>query len=124
MPAQLQEITATYLSERHRFANADGDVVIATAWANSDINAEVTIKGQADIDELQRDQTYRFYGRWTTYKNRRTNQDERQFAFTIIRHSAAAFPLWRDSISPSRPAIGNLSRLRQGPTKLLGNVRQ
>jgi exodeoxyribonuclease V alpha subunit len=82
MPAHLEEITATYLGERHRFANADGDVVIATAWANSDINAEITIKGQADLDELNRDQTYRFYGRWTNYKNRRTGTDERQFHFT------------------------------------------
>lgn len=81
MLAQLQEITATYLSERHRFANADGDVVIASAFANSDINAEITIKGQADLDELRRDQTYRFYGRWTSYKNRRTGTDERQFFF-------------------------------------------
>jgi len=82
MAAKLEEITATFLSERHRFANADGDVVIATAWTNSDINAEITIKGQADLDELQSDQTYRFYGRWTTYKNRRNNTDEKQFAFT------------------------------------------
>ncbi len=82
MPAKLEEITATFLNERHRFANADGDVVIATAWANTDINDEITIKGQADLDELLRDQTYRFYGRWTTYKNRRNNTDEKQFAFT------------------------------------------
>lgn len=81
MPAKLQEITATYLTERFRFANSDGDVVIASAWANSDINAEIAIKGQADVDELIRDQTYRFYGRWTTYKNKRTGQEEKQFAF-------------------------------------------
>lgn len=65
--SKLIEITATYLSERNRFENADGDVVIATAWLNGSENREITIKGQADLDELLRDQEYRFYGKWTSH---------------------------------------------------------
>lgn len=81
MAANLIEITATYLGERFRFANADGDTIIGDAYLNSGENREVTIKGQADLDELLADQEYRFYGRWTKYKNKRTNIEEDQFAF-------------------------------------------
>lgn len=76
------EITGTYLNEKFRFSNPDGDTIIAEIWCNSDINDTITIKGQADLDELQADQEYRFYGRWTTYKNRRTGDEERQFHFS------------------------------------------
>ncbi len=78
---KLIEITATYLGERFRFANADGDTIIGRAWMNGDVSAEIAIKGQADLDELQQEQEYRFYGHWTTYKNRRTGDEEQQFAF-------------------------------------------
>jgi len=81
MAAKLEEITARYLRERMRFENADGDTIIAEAWMNSDTNAAVTIKGQADIDELRADQTYRFYGRWQNYKNKRSGLNEKQFHF-------------------------------------------
>ena len=76
------EITGTYLGEKFRFANAGGDTVIAEIWCNSDISDTITIKGQADQDELQADQEYRFYGRWTSYKNKRTGDTERQFHFS------------------------------------------
>lgn len=90
MPAAPVEIRATYLRERFRFDNADGDVIIGAAWANSDINAEISIKGQADADELQADQTYRFYGRWTEYKNKRSGKTEKQFAFdSFVRDTPA-----------------------------------
>jgi len=78
---QLLEITAVYQGERFRFSNPDGDVIIADGFANSDINGPVTLKGQADLDELKLDQSYRFYGHWTDYKNRRTGETEKQFAF-------------------------------------------
>lgn len=79
---QPEEITATFLAERFRFANeATGDVIIGTAWMNGEVCEEIAIKGQADVDELQDGQEYRFYGKWTTYKNKRTGQSEPQFAF-------------------------------------------
>lgn len=81
MPARLEEITAAFLRESFRFQNADGDTVIARAFVNGEVSTEITIKGQADLDELSEGQTYRFYGRWTTYKNKRTGQPEQQFAF-------------------------------------------
>lgn len=82
MPQQPEELTATYLAERFRFANPAGDVVIIDAHANSTINGPVTLKGPAEIDELQRNQTYRFYGHWSSYKNKRTGKTEQQFHFT------------------------------------------
>lgn len=88
MPAQLEEITAVYLSERFRFANADGDVIIADAHANSTINGPITIKGPADLDELKPHQTYRFYGRWSSYKNKRTGVEEKQFHFDTFTFAA------------------------------------
>jgi exodeoxyribonuclease V alpha subunit len=50
---------------------------------DTDTNAGrvIAVKGQADIDELTNYLTYRFYGRWTSYKNKRTGQEEQQFAF-------------------------------------------
>lgn len=109
MAAQLIEIEAVYLGEKFRFDNADGDVIIGEArLSDSATNATnstsatgnepspadndpfgidthagrvIAIKGQADIDELTNYLTYRFYGRWTTYRNKRTGQEEQQFAF-------------------------------------------
>lgn len=81
MSSKLVEISATYIRERMRFPNADCDVVIVDAHANSDINGVVALKGPADLDELQPHLTYRFYGRWTSYKNKRTGIEEKQFAF-------------------------------------------
>ncbi len=98
MSTRMEEITAKYLGERHRFPGADGDTIIATAWANSDINGEVTIKGQADHGELLIEQEYRFYGRWTNYKNKRTGCNDRQFQFQsfVIQqpHSRAGIITW------------------------------
>ncbi len=79
--AKLQEITATFLQERFRFTNADGDVIVGSAFQNGEVQKEISIKGQADIDELLEDQTYRFFGSWTEYKNKRTGITEDQFVF-------------------------------------------
>ncbi len=98
MAAPLEEITAIYVAERFRFSNADGDVVIAEcrpvngSVASLPLEADqfgtgsISVKGKADLDELQPHQTYRFYGRWSEYTNKRTNLVEKQFAFqTFIR---------------------------------------
>lgn len=81
MPGKLQEITATFLREDFRFNNADGDTIVATVWMNGEVNTELSIKGQADLDELQPQQTYRFYGSNSTYKNKRTGESKPQFVF-------------------------------------------
>ena len=78
---QLEEITVEYLGEKFRFSNPDGDVVIGEGHTNGAINGTVTLKGPADTDELLRRHTYRFYGHWTEYSNKRTGQKEKQFAF-------------------------------------------
>lgn len=83
MAPKREEITATFGTERFRFSNADGDTIVGTAWTIDELGGrqEVAVKGQADLDELQQGQTYRFYGRWAPYKNKRTGQTEQQFAF-------------------------------------------
>lgn len=81
MPAKLEEITAVFEFERHRFSNRDGDVIVADVFCNGAINGPVTVKGAAGMDELHQHQTYRFYGRWANYRNKRTGIEERQFHF-------------------------------------------
>ncbi len=81
MASRLQEIEARYVGEKHRW----GDTVIASfQLCNGSIAAAQTVgvtsdrisaKGDADVDELQRGQTYRLYGSWQTYR------DEKQFIF-------------------------------------------
>jgi exodeoxyribonuclease V alpha subunit len=79
------EITAIYDKERHRFENADGDVIIASARiANGSIGDPITIKGKIGQSELESHLSYRFYGRWTEYQNKRTKKPERQFAFSTF----------------------------------------
>lgn len=92
----MLEITATYLRERFRFAN-DGtdDVVIAEAQLTESIDGYepgdvITVKGPASPDELQPEQSYRFYGHWTSYKNRRTGQTEKQLAFSTFTRTEPA----------------------------------
>ena len=82
----LIEITAIYRHERLRFENSDCDVVIADAKhvegdKPDSINGRMRIKGPANVDQLQRGLTYRFYGRWSTYHNRRSGEQEEQFHF-------------------------------------------
>lgn len=91
MAAKLEEITAIYLGERHRFANADGDTIVGDARIVADPSSDgdvdtssgrmISVKGQADIDELSSYLSYRFYGRFTSYTNRRTGIEEEQFHF-------------------------------------------
>lgn len=86
MPAKPEEIAAIFLEQRFRFENPDGDVIVGIA--RLDVPADdpqagrvISIKGQADVDELTPYLSYRFYGRWTSYTNRRTKVEEQQFAF-------------------------------------------
>lgn len=85
----IEEITAVYVAERFRFDGSDGDTVIGDAnLITGGQLAGVTfkVKGKAELNELMPHQSYRFFGRWTEYKNRRTGATEKQFAFdTFVR---------------------------------------
>jgi exodeoxyribonuclease V alpha subunit len=90
--AKLEEITAVFVRERVRFANADGDVVVGDLQL---VNGHgetftdglpISVKVRAEVDELQQRGTYRWYGQWTLYKNKRNGQQEHQFdARTFVR---------------------------------------
>lgn len=81
------EITATYFGERFRFANGSGDVIVGDAEYADNLAAAigpslVTVKGPDDEGRpLRQNRTYRFYGRWSNYTNKRTNETEKQFHF-------------------------------------------
>ncbi len=80
------EITATFYNERFRFANDGGDVVIGDVehvdGQQPTQVAMYAVKGADDPSRpLAAHRTYRFYGRWTTYKNKRTGETEPQFHF-------------------------------------------
>lgn len=91
----LLEITGKYIRERHRFENdgsadviiADVDIIDADAsvidmdTTNTNHTSKISIKGEAEYGELIAGIKYRFYGRWRTYKNKRTGQSEKQFSF-------------------------------------------
>lgn len=73
------EITAIFEFEKFRFENADGDTIIGDARI---VDGErITIRGMAAAGELQQHLSYRFYGHWTEYDNKRTGKTEKQFAF-------------------------------------------
>jgi len=86
-----EEITATFLRESFRSDNGTGDWMSGVVWwagANDDAamfggepGGELLICGNADPDELQPDQEYRFLGKHGTYKNKRTGKTSPQFAF-------------------------------------------
>jgi hypothetical protein len=79
MAARLEELEATYLGIRHRFdACIVGTVMIP---ANGSPARSMVIKGDADEGELTSGQRYRFYGRFTSYRNKRSRKDEQQFHF-------------------------------------------
>jgi hypothetical protein len=93
MPAKLEEIEATFISQRYRFdACMIGEVELP---ANGKPAHSLTIKGDADQDELQRGQRYRFYGRFSNYTNKRSGQVEKQFHFQTF---VASVPHDRESV--------------------------
>lgn len=75
------EITGTYEAERIRFPGDDIDTVIAVITL-SDTNQPTTIKGPSAVGELRCGCDYVFFGHWSSYKNKRTGQTERQFHFS------------------------------------------
>ena len=119
MAAQLQELSAIFDSERFRFENADGDVVIGEAkLVNGSMPANgdpwITIKGKADLDELRRHQTYRFYGRFVDYTNRRSGVTEKQFAFNTF---VEAEPHGREGIVAYLKRAGEGNNIGQATAK-------
>lgn len=81
------EITGQFLTERFRFENVTGDVIIGDVKPVSDKDNSpegrkaLTIKGPAEIGELSQGMEYRFFGRWSKFTNKRTGKQESQFAF-------------------------------------------
>ena len=74
MPTQLEEIEGRFVTVKHRF----DECIIGRIHTP---NGFLTIKGDADPDELEPRSRYRFYGRFTTYKNKYRGTEERQFHF-------------------------------------------
>jgi exodeoxyribonuclease V alpha subunit len=75
------EITVTYLSEKIRFCGDEIDTIIASAEL-TDSHKIITIKGPSAADELKSGCDYVFFGKWSSYKNKRTGQMEQQFHFS------------------------------------------
>ncbi len=78
------ELTITYRNEKFRFENTDGDVVICEVdYVDGPLPEGApkfhAIKGP-DCD-FEPHQSYRLYGRWSKYTNRRTGETEQQFHF-------------------------------------------
>lgn len=94
MPAQLEEITGIFVSERIRFDSGTAIAEIAQ-YQPDDIAANgrpkrapqyFTIKGEFEAGDLKMQMSYRFYGRWSEYTNKRTKAVEKQFNFqTFVR---------------------------------------
>lgn len=99
MSSRSIEITAKYHGERMHFDNADGSRVVIGVVSLADeskqiainnglfANSQLTIKGQVENDELQPNLTYRFFGTFQSYVNRRLGAQEKQFHFrTFVLH--------------------------------------
>lgn len=105
MPKKLTEITATVACERRRFGEAAPFTLIMDgstegAAANGQAASEdgvgrpsrIVLKGKSEgegeREEPRPHQTYRFYGRWTRYKNPYSGHEEEQFLFdTFVRQA-------------------------------------
>lgn len=118
------ELTGRFQGERFRFDNPDGTSVIVGSIllaqssrplaeaAGLDPDEPIAIKGEADVDELQINKTYRFFGIWNTYFNRRRQQKETQLAFrTFVAH----VPHDRDGVIEYLSAAGKGRGI--GPSK-------
>lgn len=90
-----EELTAIYQRERHRFVSQTGgeDTVIIECHlpTNGQLSLletfeSVSIKTQAEPTEFTPQLSYRFYGHWSTYTNKRTGKTTKQFvAKTFVR---------------------------------------
>lgn len=90
-----EELTLIYSCERHRFTSQTGgeDTVIIECYRPPTgqqslfaIPETVAVKTQAEPDEFTPQLSYRFYGHWSSYKNKRTGETQNQFhAKTFVR---------------------------------------
>lgn len=90
MSRKLEEIVIVYRSERIRFdetAISSADRVLVHDGKPKDGKPVlIAIKGVSSPDEFQSSQSYRLYGKWSKYKNKRTHIEEWQFHFqTFVR---------------------------------------
>jgi exodeoxyribonuclease V alpha subunit len=76
-------ITGTFIRERHRFDGNNGgdDTIIGDIETN---DCYVTVKGRCFGPHPISMRSYRFYGNWIKYTNKRTGIEERQFAWKEI----------------------------------------
>ena len=82
------ELIGTFLTERFRFDNGTGSGT-AIGQIRTKEGQIATIKGEWDADPsgahyLDRMTTYRFYGSWRPYTNKRTGEKEDQFVFSTF----------------------------------------
>ncbi len=101
-----EEIKVVFIQERFRFENASGDVVIADV--SSKEFGEFSIKGEADDGELIPNQEYLLYGRWSSYKNKRTGITCKQFWFQSF---VASEPAGRSGIISYMVQAGQGNRI-------------
>lgn len=93
-----QELRGSFIEERQRwpaFQPDQSDTVVARIRCNGEINAAVTVKGQADEGELQPGMEYRFFGHFVHYRNPRSGESEQQFQFNSFIETA---PAGRDAV--------------------------
>jgi exodeoxyribonuclease V alpha subunit len=91
--ANAIELVATFLIERQRFENVDGDVIVAEVRLPT--GERVNVKGPSLEDELRKNGQYRFFGKWKPWKNKRTGETEQQFCFSSF---ATVEPFGREAI--------------------------
>lgn len=87
------ELTGTYITQRQRFENETCDVIVGEIETKD--GERVTIKGEANLGDLQQRMTYRFFGKFRPYKNRHTGETEQQFCFDTF---AICKPAGREAI--------------------------
>lgn len=134
MPAKLQEIEGVFAGERMRF----DECLIGTieTAANGQPARWLTIKGDADANEMRCGLSYRFYGRFAKYRNKRTGNEEEQFHFQtfvpvvahdregVIAYLAAAgqgLGMGKGTAAKAFDALGGeaVSAIRQNPRELM-----
>ena len=93
------ELIGRYEGERFRFDNPSGSVVVGSirlvngskelaSQHGADVSDHtISIKGEAERDDLIERGTYRFLGTFSNYQNKRTGKNEKQFHFrTFVEH--------------------------------------
>lgn len=84
-----EEITAVFVNERIRWDDTlVGEIQLVNGSSPAEGPVTAGLKGKAEVDELLPNHSYRFYGRWTTYQNKRSGESERQFYFQTFVEAA------------------------------------